>query len=348
MIETGPQAPDFELPDQDGEPVTLSGLRGRRVVLYFYPKADTPGCTTQACGIRDRGSEYDAAGATVLGVSPDPVKDVKKFHARQSLNFTLLADEDHAVGEQYGVWGEKSMYGKTYMGAAALDVHHRRGRRRAPRHPEGVAEDARRRGARGAAGQHPVAPRRGDRARGEDQRQVAERLREVADLPPRAPTSYSSASRPRSLASPISRSKSVARLVDAAVARERADEPERAGEELPLVARQAVVGLRGRVARDEAVAAQLAPDRVDRPGHALVVAGQEADERDVEHARVQLLRAVVLRERAPLGVVAALAHLGVDLVADARQRSSGASSSNRSASRTARSNTTHAMTFEYV
>ena len=117
MIETGQEAPDFTLPDQDGRPVALRDLRGRRVVLYFYPKADTPGCTTQACGIRDRGAEYDAAGATVLGVSPDPVSAVKKFHAGQSLNFTLLADEDHAVCEQYGVWAEKSMYGKTYWGA---------------------------------------------------------------------------------------------------------------------------------------------------------------------------------------------------------------------------------------
>ena len=117
MIETGTEAPDFTLPNQDGESVALRDLRGKRVVLYFYPKADTPGCTTQACGIRDRGAEYDAAGATVLGVSPDPVKAVKKFHDKQSLNFTLLADEDHAVCEQYGVWVEKSMYGKTYMGA---------------------------------------------------------------------------------------------------------------------------------------------------------------------------------------------------------------------------------------
>jgi len=78
---------------------------------------DTPGCTTQACGIRDRAGEYEAAAATVVGVSPDPVKDVKKFHDKQSLNFTLLADEDHAVCEQYGVWAEKSMYGKTYWGA---------------------------------------------------------------------------------------------------------------------------------------------------------------------------------------------------------------------------------------
>jgi peroxiredoxin Q/BCP len=117
MIETGQAAPDFELPDQDGNPVSLSGLRGRRVVLYFYPKADTPGCTTQACGIRDRAGEYEAAGVTVVGVSPDGVADVKRFHDKQSLNFTLLADEDHAVCERYGVWAEKSMYGKTYWGA---------------------------------------------------------------------------------------------------------------------------------------------------------------------------------------------------------------------------------------
>jgi thioredoxin-dependent peroxiredoxin len=117
MIETGQPAPDFALPDQDGKEVRLSDLRGRRVVLYFYPKADTPGCTTQACGIRDRAGEYEAAGATVLGVSPDPVASVKRFHGKQSLNFTLLADEDHAVCERYGVWAEKSMYGKTYWGA---------------------------------------------------------------------------------------------------------------------------------------------------------------------------------------------------------------------------------------
>src|SRR3954449_4361552 len=117
MIEVGEQAPDFTLADQDGDEVSLSGLAGRTVVLYFYPKADTPGCTTQACGIRDHASEYDAAGVTVLGVSPDPVKAVKKFHDKQGLNFTLLADEDHAVSEAYGVWAEKSMYGKKYMGA---------------------------------------------------------------------------------------------------------------------------------------------------------------------------------------------------------------------------------------
>ncbi len=117
MIESGTTAPDFELPDQDGNPVRLSNLRGRPIVLYFYPKADTPGCTTQACGIRDRAADYEAADAVVLGVSPDPVAEVKKFHGGQGLNFTLLADEDHAICDLYGVWGEKSMYGRTYMGA---------------------------------------------------------------------------------------------------------------------------------------------------------------------------------------------------------------------------------------
>jgi peroxiredoxin Q/BCP len=116
MIEQGQPAPDFELPDQDGKPVRLSALRGRPVVVYFYPKADTPGCTTQACGVRDREPDYAATGATVLGISPDPVADVKKFHDKQSLNFTLLADEGHAVADTYGVWAEKSMYGNTYWG----------------------------------------------------------------------------------------------------------------------------------------------------------------------------------------------------------------------------------------
>ena len=116
MLEIGENAPDFTLPDQDGNDVALSGLKGHTVVLYFYPKADTPGCTTQACGIRDHSSDYDAAGVRVLGVSPDPVSAVKKFHDKQSLNFTLLADEDHAVADQYGTWGEKSMYGKQFWG----------------------------------------------------------------------------------------------------------------------------------------------------------------------------------------------------------------------------------------
>jgi peroxiredoxin Q/BCP len=117
MIEQGQPAPDFELPDQDGNPMKLSDLRGQPVVVYFYPKADTPGCTTQACGVRDHQGDYSKAGAVVLGISPDPVKKVKKFHEKQALNFSLLADEDHAVTERYGVWAQKSMYGKTYMGA---------------------------------------------------------------------------------------------------------------------------------------------------------------------------------------------------------------------------------------
>ncbi len=117
MIATGSPAPDFELPDQDGSPVSLAGLRGRWIVLYFYPKADTPGCTTQACGIREHRGEYEQAGAVVLGVSPDPVNKVKRFHDKQALTFTLLADADHAVCDAYGVWVQKSMYGRTYMGA---------------------------------------------------------------------------------------------------------------------------------------------------------------------------------------------------------------------------------------
>ena len=117
MLEPGTAAPDFTLPDQDGESVALSGLRGRSVVLYFYPKASTPGCTTQACGVRDHLPAYEDANAVVLGVSPDPVKKVKKFHDDEALNFTLLADEDHAICEAYGVWAEKSMYGRTYWGA---------------------------------------------------------------------------------------------------------------------------------------------------------------------------------------------------------------------------------------
>jgi peroxiredoxin Q/BCP len=117
MIEQGQKAPDFTLPDQDGKPVSLSDYTGQTLVLYFYPKADTPGCTTQACGLRDSIADFNDVGAAVLGVSPDPVKRVKKFHDGQGLNFTLLADEDHAVCDLYGVWAEKSMYGKKYWGA---------------------------------------------------------------------------------------------------------------------------------------------------------------------------------------------------------------------------------------
>jgi peroxiredoxin Q/BCP len=116
MIEPGDRAPDFELSDQDGRAVKLSDFRGTPVVVYFYPKADTPGCTTQACGVRDHRADYAAAGATVLGISPDPVAKVKKFHDKQGLDFSLLADEGHAAADAYGVWVEKSMYGKTYFG----------------------------------------------------------------------------------------------------------------------------------------------------------------------------------------------------------------------------------------
>jgi peroxiredoxin Q/BCP len=116
MLEPGSTAPDFTLPDQHGDAVTLSDFRGRTVVLYFYPKADTPGCTTQACGVRDRRVDYERAGAVVLGVSPDPVTPIAKFDDKYGLGFPLLSDEDHAVAEAYGVWVEKSRYGRTYWG----------------------------------------------------------------------------------------------------------------------------------------------------------------------------------------------------------------------------------------
>jgi thioredoxin-dependent peroxiredoxin len=116
MIEQGQPAPDFELPDQDGRAVKLSDFRGQSVVVYFYPKAATPGCTTQACGVRDHQADYAKAGAVVLGISPDSVAKVKEFHEKEALNFPLLADEGHAVADSYGVWMEKSMYGRTYMG----------------------------------------------------------------------------------------------------------------------------------------------------------------------------------------------------------------------------------------
>jgi peroxiredoxin Q/BCP len=115
-LTSGDPAPDFELPNQNGDRVQLSSLRGRTVVLYFYPKADTPGCTTQACGVRDRHADYEQADAVVLGVSPDPVKRVASFEQKYGLGFSLLADEDHEVAELYGVWVKKSMYGREYMG----------------------------------------------------------------------------------------------------------------------------------------------------------------------------------------------------------------------------------------
>lgn len=116
MIEPGTSAPDFTLPDQDGRPVSLADLRGRAVVLYFYPRAETPGCTTQACGVRDRRADYEARDAVVLGVSRDPIARLRAFADNHGLNFPLLSDEDHAVAEAYGTWVEKSMYGGKHMG----------------------------------------------------------------------------------------------------------------------------------------------------------------------------------------------------------------------------------------
>jgi peroxiredoxin Q/BCP len=116
MVEEGKQAPDFELTSDAGERVRLSELRGQPVVLYFYPKDDTPGCTTQACAIRDAWSDFRDAGAVVLGVSGDDAASKAKFKEKFDLPFTLLADEDHAVAESYGTWVEKQNYGKTYWG----------------------------------------------------------------------------------------------------------------------------------------------------------------------------------------------------------------------------------------
>ncbi len=115
-LKAGDPAPDFALPDQSGETVTLAGLRGRRVILYFYPKADTAGCTTQACSLRDAHDDIDAAGAVVVGISPDKPAAQGRFDTKYGLGFPLLSDPDHAVAEAYGVWGERSMYGKKYMG----------------------------------------------------------------------------------------------------------------------------------------------------------------------------------------------------------------------------------------
>ena len=116
MIGPGACAPDFELPDQDGRPVRLSKLRGRTVVVYFYPKAGTPGCTKQACALRDREADLRTAGVKLLGVSPDPVAKVKRFHDEHGLPFPLLADADHALAERYGVWQEKTFMGRAFMG----------------------------------------------------------------------------------------------------------------------------------------------------------------------------------------------------------------------------------------
>jgi peroxiredoxin Q/BCP len=116
MVEKGSRAPDFALPSDTGAEITLSSLRGHKVVLYFYPKDDTSGCTVQACELRDALPRFDGVDAVVLGVSPDSVSSHRRFRDKYGLNFPLLADEDQAVAEAYGVWVEKSMYGRRYMG----------------------------------------------------------------------------------------------------------------------------------------------------------------------------------------------------------------------------------------
>ena len=116
MVEEGSPAPDFTLASDSGEAVTLSSFRGAPVVLYFYPRDDTPGCTTQACGIRDAWSDFEQAGAHVLGVSPDDETSHVEFKEKYGLPFTLLADPNHATAEDYGVWVEKNYGGNTYMG----------------------------------------------------------------------------------------------------------------------------------------------------------------------------------------------------------------------------------------
>src|SRR3954468_7728534 len=116
MVEEAQPAPDFTLESDAGEQITLSRFRGRPVVLYFYPRDDTPGCTAQACGIRDDWEAYQARGAVILGVSPDDVDSHVRFREKYALPFTLLADPDHAVAEEYGAWGEKNLYGNVVVG----------------------------------------------------------------------------------------------------------------------------------------------------------------------------------------------------------------------------------------
>jgi len=116
MPQVGEKAPDFELKNQDGETVRLSDFRGKKIVLFAYPKAGTSGCTTQACGLRDEFPRIEGANAIVLGLSPDQPADLLKWKQKENLPYDLLSDPDHAVLKAWGVWGEKSMYGKTYMG----------------------------------------------------------------------------------------------------------------------------------------------------------------------------------------------------------------------------------------
>ena len=116
MLKVGDNAPDFELLDSEEQPVKLPDFRGHRFVLFFYPKAGTSGCTTQACGLRDNFPQIEAHDATVVGISPDTPAALAKWKAKENLPYSLLSDPDHVVAEAYGVWGEKKMYGNTYMG----------------------------------------------------------------------------------------------------------------------------------------------------------------------------------------------------------------------------------------
>ena len=116
MLQEKDEAPDFELQADDGSTIRLSDLRGRRVVLFFYPRADTPGCTKEACEFRDRNEEFEGAGTTILGISPDSVEDIRAFREKFSLPYRLVADPDHEVAEAYGVWAQKSMFGKKFWG----------------------------------------------------------------------------------------------------------------------------------------------------------------------------------------------------------------------------------------
>jgi len=125
MVAVGDEAPAFELISDTGDVVRLANFRGKRVIVYFYPKADTPGCTKQACAIQDLGPQIRDAGVTVIGISPDPPEKLATFRAKYGLEFLLLSDPDHAAAAAYGAWGEKTMYGKTYEGIlrshAAID-----------------------------------------------------------------------------------------------------------------------------------------------------------------------------------------------------------------------------------
>jgi len=116
MLKEGTSAPAFKTTDANGEDVSLKDLRGQKVVLYFYPKDDTPGCTKEACSFRDAFSKFKKRGITILGVSPDSEKSHQKFATKYKLPFTLLADKEHAIADAYGVWGEKKFMGRTYMG----------------------------------------------------------------------------------------------------------------------------------------------------------------------------------------------------------------------------------------